>query len=129
MINQPTVSQMLADIGDASPAEGTDSNRPPHPASLDRSNPRLQEWCQLSAEEQLWQVEERVFERRLKAYIQKLHTERKIGLNALVAVARRHRANWRTKRRGNEPPSVKRQQENYQDFDDMNAPRWSGAAE
>ena len=130
MINQLTVGQMIANIGMPGPAEFSDSNKLPHPASLDSKNPALQELCKLSAEEQIWQVEERRFEQKLERHIQKLHlVSQKSGAplsaDGLDAIAKRHRRQWRERRRGHEPASVKKQNENYDQFDrQLERPNW-----
>lgn len=121
MINLLNASQMLADIGMAENYHN-DTSKTPHPQSLDGP---LVDWCKLPAEEQVWQWEERCFEKRLKAHIQKLHLQGGIQSDALNAIANRHRRQWRAKRRGTEPPSIKKQQRNYDDFDQQQQePNW-----
>jgi len=115
-----TVQQMLSDLGAPGDGEEMPTNRPPHPDSISGA---LVDWCKLSAEEQIWQFEERAFERRLKSHIRAL-SEKKIDQQQLIAIAKKHREEWRRKRIGTEPRSVRKRQAQYDDFDNMSEPNW-----
>lgn len=106
---QQTVSQMIADIGLSTDGDFNQSSRPPHPDSI---NGPLVEWCKRPAEEQVWLVEERGFERRLKAEVQARH-EAGWDHQRLVRFVNHHRSRWRDMRRGTVPKSLAKKDDPY----------------
>lgn len=90
---RPNLGQILADKGMPDSFE-SDNSRPPAPASL--SGPMV-EWCKLSLDDQVVEVEERAFERQLSRETLKRH-ELGWEKRKLEAYLDRHRRIYRQER-------------------------------
>lgn len=100
-----SVPDMLADIGAPSEAEFHRSDRPPHPDSLGTGP--LVDFCKKSSAEQLWELEERRFEKRLAVAVRLRQARGTWTDEQLTEYVSHHRQQWRESRLDERPRIVR----------------------